>query len=90
MTLLSRSDVFGCGAGQSSSITAETFKRLHDLVKSGNYYPNLKIYFDLGRYDLPLGVLGDHTFLEFTEELHQEMLRLGVAHKYLVLNDGHE
>jgi enterochelin esterase-like enzyme len=90
MTVMSRFDVFGCGAGQSSSITVETYQVLHDLVKNGNSNQELKIYFDVGRYDLPKGVVGDQTFLEFTEEFHQEMLRQGVPHKYQVLNDGHE
>jgi len=90
MAVLSRNDVFGCGAGQSSAIGQETYKALHDMVNSGKYHPGLRIYMDVGRYDLLSGILGNKTFHEFTDEFHQEMLRYGVAHKYLVLNDGHE
>jgi enterochelin esterase family protein len=90
MTVLSRSDVFGCGAGQSSAIGLETYKALHDLVDKGKYHQGLRIYFDVGRYDLAYGLMKGETFLRTNENFSREMTRLNVDHRFQVLNDGHE
>lgn len=90
MTMLERNDVFGCGAGQSPSITGQVFNSLKKMVDDDRYHPALKVYFDMGRYDLPAGILGENTFFDNGKKLHEEMASLNVNHKFIVLNDGHE
>jgi len=90
LAVMSRGDVIGCGAGQSPAITTEIYEALHKLVKKDDYYKDLKIYLDMGRYDLPEGVLGETSFIQKAEELNRTMEILKVNHMFNTPNDGHE
>jgi enterochelin esterase-like enzyme len=49
-----------------------------------------RIYFDVGRFDLPQGTAGDQSFLEAATLLHQELDQKGIGHLFRIVNDGHE
>jgi len=90
LTVLSRPDIFLCGAGQSPTLSDEIYDALHVLQKEVKTNPALHIYFDIGRFDLVDGTIDDETFLKANEDLHQVMEREGIPHVFHVFNDGHE
>ncbi len=87
-TVLARHDVFRNVAGQSSFITPY----LHDLVDTAANFPGvatLKIYIDVGRYDL-LVPGGDQSLLRLNQQFSQTLCTNGIEHIYVELNDGHQ
>ncbi len=90
LALFSRSDVFGCGAGQSPTITSEISRALKKLIGKGTDLPSLRIYFDVGRYDLGQGYLDTRTFLEANSDFHIELEKQNIPHQFNIVDDGHE
>lgn len=88
--VLRRPNVIACGAGQSPAIDEEIYKAARTLSKTRIYIPELRIYFDMGRYDLPRGIIGGKSFVQTGIDLSTEMNSLGLEHCFQVVNDGHE
>jgi len=89
LTLFSRTDVFQCGAGQSPTMSNHLFKAYHSYIKMGKQKPSLRIYIDVGRYDLGAGS-GNMTFFQACSAFHLEMQKDGLNHAFQAFNDGHE
>jgi enterochelin esterase-like enzyme len=90
LAAMSRPEVFGCGAGQSPTITDEIVRAMHSLSKKDKTLPRPDIYFDVGRFDLPNGSLNNWSFLQAAEYLHQKMELKGIKHVFRIVDDGHE
>lgn len=90
LTVLSRPDVFLYGAGQSPTISMDIYDALRSLQGEGIKLQRFRIYFDVGRFDLPGGTFLNASFLQATEDLHQKMDEAGMKHIYQVFNDGHQ
>jgi len=88
--VLKKYSVIACGAGQSPAIDARIYQAAARLAKKKKAVQDLRIYFDMGQYDLPLGVLDDKTFVQASRDLSGEMEILGLSHVYREVNDGHE
>jgi enterochelin esterase family protein len=89
-TVLSRPNVISCGAGQSPAIDGEIYAAARSLARKRSQPPGLRIYFDMGLYDIPVGLLGGKSFVQSGLDLSQEMEDLGLNHRFQVSNDGHE
>jgi enterochelin esterase family protein len=64
LTVLSRPDVFQCGAGQSTTLSDEFYHTFHSFTGKGKNRPGVHIYFDVGRFDLTSGTVNNLTFLQ--------------------------
>lgn len=81
-----RPDVVACGAGQSSTISRELVNALQDLPDAAT--DGLKIYIDVGRYDLPGNIIGK-TFHQSNKDFAAEVGKKGIEYKFVEVNDGH-
>lgn len=86
-TVLNRPDVIACGAGQSSSITPLLKKSLKILAKKKDR-PGMKVYLDVGRFDLQGKVFGN-SFLNSNKDFSEQMDNSGIKHVFHIVNDGH-
>jgi enterochelin esterase-like enzyme len=50
----------------------------------------VRIYFDVGQFDLPGGAVNNLSFYQANEAFHLELEKAGIKHVFQVLNDGHE
>jgi len=89
LSILSRPDVFQCGAGQSTTLSDEFYDVFHSFAGKGKNRPVLHIYFDVGRFDLTSGTVNNLTFLQANENLDRDMQQSGINHVFHVFNDGH-
>ncbi len=90
LTALKRSDVFLNAAGQSSTITEELFETVKNISKTNPNKKELKLYFDVGRYDLVNGAINNYSFLYANQLLDKEMKKAGINHTFKIINDGHQ
>jgi enterochelin esterase-like enzyme len=90
ITVFKRPDTFLCAAGQSSTITDQLFEALACALKDEKTRLSLRIYLDVGRYDLRNGPTEEFTFLRTNETLHQMMEEHGLKTVFHEFNDGHE
>jgi enterochelin esterase-like enzyme len=89
-TILLRHDVFHCGAGQSPTLPDDFQQSFRKFLKSKEKRPPLRVYFDVGRFDLIMGKDDNMTFLKAAGFLHRDMQKAGIEHAFNVYNDGHE
>jgi enterochelin esterase family protein len=89
LTVLSRPDVFQCGAGQSTTLSDEFYDVFHSFTGKGKNRPVLHMYFDVGRFDLTGGTVNNLTFFQANQNLDREMQQSGINHVFHVFNDGH-
>lgn len=90
LAVLSRPDVFLCGAGQSPTISNALLEALNTFSSDERTYPSLRFYFDVGRFDLASGTINNQTFLEANENFSRELTLAGINYRFNVLNDGHQ
>lgn len=90
LTIIKRPDVFLSAAGQSSTITEELLESIKNISKSNQNTKGLKLYFDVGRYDLVQGGINNLPFLYSNQLINKEMKKTGVGHLFKVFNDGHQ
>ncbi|HEX9253541.1 MAG TPA: alpha/beta hydrolase-fold protein, partial [Ignavibacteriaceae bacterium] len=90
LTSLKRSDIFLNAAGQSSTITEELFETVKNISKTNPNKKELKLYFDVGRYDLLNGAINNYSFLYANQLLDKEMKKAGINHTFKIVNDGHQ
>ena len=90
LTALKRSDVFLNAAGQSSTMTEELFETIKNISKTNSNKKELKLYFDVGRYDLVNGTINNYSFLYANQLLDKEMKKAGLSHTFKIVNDGHQ
>ncbi len=90
LTVFSRPDKIQCGAGQSATLSNQLYDAFHSFLNQGKNQPTLRIYFDVGRYDLPGGTVKNLTFYQANEDFHLELEKAGIKHLFQVVNDGHE
>ncbi|MCB9013458.1 MAG: esterase family protein [Bacteroidales bacterium] len=90
MTVLSRPDVFLCGAGQSASISMQLYEKLKKLPPSVKRNPALRIYIDVGRFDLPSGAYGKDSFMQAGQKFDQKLKESEIPAMFQIVNDGHE
>ena len=88
LTALKKSDVFLNAAGQSPTTTEEIFDAVNSVDMQTK--KELKLYFDVGRFDLRQGEINNHSFLYSNQLLSKEIKRVGINHHFKVFNDGHE
>ena len=88
LTALKKSDVFLNAAGQSPTTTEEIFDAVNSVDMRTK--KELKLYFDVGRYDLRQGGINNHSFLYSNQLLSNEMKKAGINHHFKNFNDGHE
>ncbi len=88
LTALKKSDVILNAAGQSPTTTEELFDAVNSIDKQTK--KELKLYFDVGRFDLRQGGINNHSFLYSNQLLSKEMKSAGINHYFKVFNDGHE
>jgi enterochelin esterase-like enzyme len=88
--VLTRNSVIACGAGQSPAISEEIHETAKTLAKKEMNISGLKIYYDMGQYDLSKGLMGEKTFVETGIDLSREMTEYNLGHRFQVVNDGHE
>jgi enterochelin esterase family protein len=88
LTALKKFDVFLNAAGQSPTTTEELFDAVNSIDKQTK--KELKLYFDVGRFDLRQGGINNHSFLYSNQLLSKEMKKAGINHHFKVFNDGHE
>jgi enterochelin esterase-like enzyme len=89
-TAFERPDVFLMAAGQSTTITEQLVATLERLSVKPQAVPLLRIYLDVGNYDLIGGAMRNCTFLKANEVYLTEMQRRGICPRYQVFNDGHQ
>lgn len=89
-TVLTRNNVIACSAGQSPAIDSEIHKAAKALAKKKMRPPGLHIYFDMGQFDLPGGLMRDKTFVETGTDLSREMTEYNLDHRFQAVYDGHE
>ncbi len=87
---LRRPDYFRNGAGQSPSVTHSLYQALDSFSTKIKPDQNYRIYFDVGRYDLPEGSGRPKSFLQDAQEFSKAMSDKKINHKFQVVNDGHE
>jgi enterochelin esterase family protein len=90
LTALKRSDVFLNAAGQSSTMTEELFETIKNISKTNSNKKGLKMYFDVGRYDLVNGTINNYSFLYANQLLDKEIKKAGIDHTFRIFNDGHQ
>jgi enterochelin esterase family protein len=90
LTALKRSDIFLNAAGQSSTMTEELFEAIKNISKTNPNKKELKLYFDVGRYDLVNGTLNNYSFLYANQLLDKEMKKAKINHTFKIVNDGHQ
>jgi enterochelin esterase family protein len=88
LTALIKSDVFLNAAGQSPTTTELLFDAVNSVHTQTK--KELKLYFDVGRFDLRQGGINNHSFLYSNQLLSKEMKSAGINHHFKVFNDGHE
>ena len=88
LTALKKYDVFLNAAGQSPTTTEELFNAVNSVDKKAK--KELKLYFDVGRFDLRQSGINNHSFLYSNQLLSREMKTAGINHHFKVFNDGHE
>jgi enterochelin esterase family protein len=90
LTVLKKSDVFLNAAGQSPTTTEALFDAVNSASIDKHTKKGLKLYFDVGRFDLRQGGIENHSFLYSNQLLSREMKSAGINHHFKVFNDGHE
>jgi enterochelin esterase-like enzyme len=90
LTSLKRSDVFLNAAGQSSTITEELSETIKNISQTKPNKKVLKLYFDVGRFDLMNGTINNYPFLYANQLLDKEMKKAGINHTFKIVNDGHQ
>ena len=88
--VVGRPDIFLCAAAQSPTLTEDMLDafaggRLKSKINQG-----LKIYVDVGRFDLPQSPVNNRSFLQNATDLEGIMKKTGLIYKFRVLNDGHQ
>ncbi|MBE0637199.1 MAG: esterase family protein, partial [Bacteroidales bacterium] len=81
LAVLSRPDVFLCGAGQSPTMSNALLEALHNFSSEKINYPSLHFYFDVGRFDLANGTINNQTFLEANEHFSRELTSAGISYR---------
>jgi len=90
LTALKRPDVFLNASGQSTTVTEELLNYINDLQDDAGFSNSIRIYFDVGRFDLIKGAYKDYPFLYANQLLSKELKNKGIDHTFKVLNDGHQ
>ncbi|MDD8017057.1 MAG: alpha/beta hydrolase-fold protein [Bacteroidota bacterium] len=86
-TVLKRLDVFHLVGGQSSTITPWLTELTRQRAKEHALSPTVKIYFDVGRFDIKQD---DVDFLELNRSYSNLLSSFHIPHYYKEVNDGHE
>jgi enterochelin esterase-like enzyme len=83
-----RPDIFLKAAGQSSAIT----QKLYDALYATNpeIRKNIRLYFDVGRFDLINGPYKNAPFHIENEDFSNELKNYNITHTFNIFNDGHE
>jgi enterochelin esterase-like enzyme len=89
LAVLTHPEVFGLGAGQSSSISIDLKKALTKLENGRFQRDRLKIYLDCGRFDLPPGTFGTESFAVTNELFYNDLRISGIPSVFNLVNDGH-
>lgn len=90
LTALKRPDVFLNAAGQSPTTTEELFDAIDSASKLRQTKEMLKLYFDVGRFDLVQSGIDNNSFLYANQLLSKELKNADINHIFNVFNDGHE
>jgi enterochelin esterase family protein len=90
LTALKKSDVFLNAAGQSPTTTEALFDAVNSASINKQTKKELKLYFDVGRFDLVQSGIDNHSFLYANQLLRKEMKNSGINHIFNVFNDGHQ
>jgi enterochelin esterase family protein len=90
LTALKNPDVFLNAAGQSSTTTEELFSAINSTSLNNLTKKKLKLYFDVGRFDLAQSGINNHSFLYANQLLNKEMNNANINHIFKIVNDGHE
>jgi len=90
LTALKRPDVFLNAAGQSPTTTEELFDAIDSASKHRQTKEMLKLYFDVGRFDLVQSGIDNNSFLYANQLLSKELKNAGINHIFNIFNDGHE
>jgi enterochelin esterase-like enzyme len=90
LTVMSRPGTFLCGAGQSPTLTDQFYRSFHSFLMMDKMRQLIRLYFDVGRFDLPGGAFSNLSFLEANKNLDGEMKKAKINHVFRVFNDGHE
>ena len=90
LTALRNPDVFLNAAGQSPTTTEELFDAIDSASKLGQTKEMLKLYFDVGRFDLVQSGIDNNSFLYANQLLNKEMNKALINHTFKIVNDGHQ
>jgi enterochelin esterase-like enzyme len=90
LTVFSRPEIFQCAAGQSPTLSNQFYETFHSFLNKRKNRTSLRIYTDVGRFDLPGGTVKDLTFYQSNEAFHLELEKAGIKHVFQAVNDGHE
>jgi len=90
LTALKNPNVFLNAAGQSPTTTDELFEAVISASVNKQTKKELKLYFDVGRYDLVQNGNDSNSFLYASQLLSREMKKAGINHSFKIFNDGHE
>lgn len=85
---LYRPDKFLNAAGQSSTIMDGLIEKLNVIDDESRN--KLKIYTDVGQYDLLGGIMDNSGFLKMNHWFSSQLDDAQINHQFQVLNDGHE
>ena len=85
-TFFTHPELFCNAAGQSSTLDPSLFSMLERFTGNQSLCPDLKLYLDVGRYDLNTR----WSYLNTHREFHQKLLEYQIPHIYQEFNDGHE
>jgi enterochelin esterase family protein len=90
LTALKKYDVFLNAAGQSPTTTEALFDAVNSASVNKYAKKELKLYFDVGRFDLIQDGINNHSFLYSNQLLSREMKKAGINYHFKIFNDGHE
>jgi len=89
-TAFTHPGVFSQAAGQSTTINEQLIEVAGRFAGRGRDRAPLKIYLDVGNYDLGQGALNNHSFLRANELFVRELDHWNIPYIYRVYNDGHQ
>lgn len=90
LTAITQSNYFTKAAGQSSTITENLLNAVDNIKTHNKETENLKLYFDVGRYDLLSGAVDQLSFLYLNQMLNKKLNAANVNHHFKIYNDGHQ
>lgn len=90
LTAITHPEYFSMAAGQSSTITENLFDVVENINFKNEEAGKLKLYLDVGRYDLLSGAIDQSSFLYLNQMLDKKLTAKNVDHHFKIYNDGHQ